>query len=100
MAASAPPNAFTRARKVAGPTFSLRISRSQARRCRRLSRAPASAADEALALFANSRLLAACKAADIFGMANVENAAEQREQCRKAPLTHRRKHEHACRDRR
>jgi hypothetical protein len=32
MAASAPPNSLTRARKVAGPTFSLRISRSQASR--------------------------------------------------------------------
>ena len=32
MAASAPPNSLTRARKVAGPTFSLRISLSQATR--------------------------------------------------------------------
>ena len=31
-AASAPPNSLTRPRKVAGPTFSLRISRSQATR--------------------------------------------------------------------
>jgi hypothetical protein len=33
MAASAPPNSLTSARKVAGPTFSLRISRSQLMRC-------------------------------------------------------------------
>ena len=58
MAASAPPNSLTSARKVAGPTFSLRIRRSQASRWRRLSLTVASLRGALGAALANPRLLA------------------------------------------
>jgi hypothetical protein len=72
MAAAAPPNLLTRARKVAGPTFSLRISLSQASRCGRLRRAAGAAGVEGLELrFANARLLASRQPLDIGRVADI-----------------------------
>ncbi len=86
MAASAPPNSLTRARKVAGPTFSLRISLSQASRCRRLSRGPGFNGAEVLSLLlANARLLASRQPADIRRVTHIEKDREQQEQRSEVP---------------
>lgn len=73
IAACAPPNWLTNARNVAGPTFSLRISRSQARRWASLRRVPVSGF---LLVLANTRLLAGHQPADIGRMADIEKDGE------------------------
>lgn len=87
MAASAPPNSLTRARNVAGPTFSLLISLSQARRWRWLRRAGDLGKGAGLELVcANPGLLAAHKPADIGGVADIKKRGEQQEQACEPPL--------------
>jgi hypothetical protein len=87
MAASAPPNSLTRARNVAGPTFSLLISLSQARRWRWLRRAGDLGKGAGLELVcANPGLLAAHKPADIGGVADIKKRGEQQEQAYEPPL--------------
>src|SRR4029079_746550 len=80
-------NSLTRARKVAGPTFSLLINLSQARRCRRLRRVEGLAVVTSLELrFANARLLASRQPLDIGGVANVEKDGQRQEQHREMRL--------------
>src|SRR5581483_12157477 len=87
MAASAPPNSLTSARKVAGPTFSLRISLSQASRWLRFSLTAGPWCPNLAAAFANPRLLALRQASDIGGVADVKKHGQQREQRGERPLT-------------
>src|SRR6185437_6108078 len=86
MAASAPPNSLTSAQNVAGPTFSLRIRRSQASRWRRLSLTVAPLRGALGAALANPRLLASRQPPDVRGVADVEQHGEQKKQRRELPV--------------
>jgi len=93
--------------KVAGPTFSLRISLSQLKRWRSLSwiaERVASMLRPGSDLFrANAPLLASQKASDIVGVAPIEKHGEEQEQHRHPRLSHKEEHARdcgACRERR
>src|SRR6476660_7398807 len=86
MAASAPPNSLTSARNVAGPTFSLRIRRSQASRWRRLRLTAAPLRGALGAALAHPRLLASRQPPDIRGVTDVEQHGEQKKQRRDMPV--------------
>src|SRR5581483_10415446 len=96
MAASAPPNSLTSARKVAGPTFSLRISLSQAIRWRGSSRTAALWRRALAAAFANARLLALRQPSDVGGMADKEKHGQQQEERAKRPVSGDREQGYAC----